>query len=213
VASGSEPAVPGTGDELGPPRPLTESDLATAVPAIARAFSWHEPWGAWALPDPSTREATLAGLVEADVRERFLPAGEAWTIGGVSVTLWIPPAGEPGAELFSKRRSEADYAVYGPRGSALREADEQRAAMLPSEPHWYLDTLATDPAWRRKGLGARLLDHDLEVRDERGDACALDTHTAENVAFYGRRGFEVIASGRMPADGPELFVMFRPAGG
>lgn len=214
MASGSEPGVAASDvAELGPPRALSESDLATAVPAIARAFAWHEPWGAWVLPDESSREATLAERVEADIRERFLSAGECWTIGGVCVTLWIPPAEEPGAGPLSHRRSETDYAVYGARADALREADRQRAEMVPTEPHWYLDTIATDPAWRRRGLGARLLDHDLEIRDERGEACALDTHTPENVGFYGRRGFEVIATGRMPEDGPELFVMFRPARG
>lgn len=211
MASGSEPGRDPS--RLGPPRPLAESDLARAVPAIARAFAWYEPWGAWVLPDETRREAILTALIEADIRERFLVAGECWTIGAVAVTLWIPPPGEPGAELLSRRRSDDDYVVYGPRGASLREADARLAALLPTEPHWYLDTIATDPAWRRRGLGARLLDHDLSVRDARGDACALDTHTPENVAFYSRRGFEVIASERMPDGGPELFVMFRPARG
>lgn len=209
MASGSEPAA--SPAELGPPRALRESDLPTAVPSIAKAFSWHEPWGAWALPDESKREQILSSLIEADIRERFLAAGEGWTIGGVCVTLWIPPQSEPGSELFARRRSEEDYAVYGARGEALREADRRLAEMLPAEEHWYLDTIATDPDWRRRGIGGRLLDHDLEIRDSRGHACALDTHTPENVAFYRRRGFELIAEGRMPDDGPDLYVMFRPA--
>ena len=211
MASGSEPGSAAA--ELGPPRRLTEADLATAVPAIARAFAWHEPWGAWVLPDRSSREAILTALIEADIRERFLVAGECWTIGALAVTLWIPPPREPGAELLSRRRSDSDYAVFGDRGDGLREADRRLAALLPDTEHWYLDTIATDPAWRRRGLGARLLDHDLAVRDASGHACALDTHTPENVAFYGRRGFEVIATERMPDGGPELFVMFRPARG
>ena len=211
MASGSEPAADPA--ELGPPRPLREEDLATAVPATARAFAWREPWGAWVLPDEASRESTLAARIEADVRERFLAAGECWTIGAVCVTLWIPPPSEPGAAVFARRRSDADYEVYGDRGAALREADRRLAELVPADPHWYLDTIATDPDWHGRGLGGRLLDHDLEIRDAHGHACALDTHTAENVGFYRRRGFEVVASERLPDGGPDLHVMYRPPGG
>ena len=61
-----------------------------------------------------------------------------------------------------------------------------------------------------EGLGGRLLDHDLAIRDAAGDACALDTHTPDNIAFYGRRGFEAIGEGRLRG-GPPVVVMFRPA--
>ena len=52
----------------GDPRPLNRASAGRAAITIARAFAWHEPWGAWALPDPRTRERTLARLVEADIR-------------------------------------------------------------------------------------------------------------------------------------------------
>ena len=221
MVSGSEPGLEassgegeGEGDPPGgEPRALTEADLPEAAVAIAKAFAWHEPWGAWALPDPVTRERVLVGRIEADIRERFLSAGEASTIAAVAVTLWIPPVAEPGAAIFARRRSDEDYALYGERGEALREADRALAAMIPPGEHWYLDTIATHPRWRRRGLGARLLDHDLAIRDSRAQACALDTHTPENVAFYSRRGFDVVAKGTMPAEGPDLYVMVRPARG
>ena len=210
----TDPAGLAEGDEiarLGEPRALEPGEVGAASDSIARAFAWHEPWAAWALPGEASREATLAGLIEANVRERFLPRGEAWTIGAASVTLWIPPASVAGSEVFARRRSDADYAVYGARGAALRSADRMLARMLPVGDHWYLDTIATAPEWRRAGLGARLLDHDLAIRDSRGEACALDTHTADNVAFYERRGFEVIARDVLPEGGPDLIVMRRPA--
>lgn len=207
MASASELAA------LGGPRPLEPGDLELAVPAIARAFAWHEPWGEWALPDPADRERILSRLVGDDVRERFLPHGECWTIGGVCVTLWIPPPSTGAADVFARRRGEAEYALYGDRAEDMRAGDDLITALKPAGEHWYLDTIATAPQWHRRGLGARLLDHDLAIRDAAGDACALDTHTAENVAFYERRGFEVIGEGRLPGGGPELFVMHRPPGG
>ena len=197
---------------LGAPRPLGVSEAAIAAAAIARAFAWHEPWGAWVLPDPAGREATLRRLVERDLRERFLPHGRCTTIGSISVALWVPPAGEPGAEVFASRRGEAEYAEYGGEADRVRRGDELLRSLLAANTdgeHWYLDTIATDPSHRGRGLGGRLLDHELAAHDARGRRCALDTHTRENVAFYERRGFEVVATGGLPDGGPELFVLVR----
>jgi ribosomal protein S18 acetylase RimI-like enzyme len=192
------------------PEPLNPASAVRAAITIARAFAWHEPWGAWALPDPRTRERTLARLVEADIRDRFLPFGKGSTIEGLAVTLWVPPPSHPGGSKFGARRGEAEYAAYGPQGDAMRAGDELVAGLRPEGDHWYLDTIATDPEWMGRGLAGRLLDHDLAERDSRGESSALDTHSIENVRFYERRGFEVIARATLPAGGPDLFVMLRP---
>lgn len=197
---------------LGDPRALDLADLARATSSIARAFAWHEPFGEWAMPDPSDREERLSARVEADIRNRFLLEGECWTIGGGCVTLWIPPLSGDGTEALAARRSESDYESFGEMADALRAGDALINSLKPEQAHWFLDTIATAPEYHRRGLGATLLDHDLALRDAAGDACALDTHTADNVSFYERRGFEVTGEGKL---GPDLsvYVMFRPAGG
>jgi ribosomal protein S18 acetylase RimI-like enzyme len=200
VASASEADV----SHLGDPRPLELSDLPAATRSIARAFAWHEPWGEWAMPDPSDREERLHALIEADVRERFLPHGECWTIGGACTTLWIPPAGRPGTEVFANRRGEAEYAAYGEVGDSMRAGDALITSLKPAGEHWYLDTIATEPGLFRRGLAGRLLDHDLAIRDAAGDVCALDTHTPDQISFYERRGFEVVGRGDLS---PELSVV------
>lgn len=192
------------------PRLLAPGEVERAALTAARAFAWHEPWGAWALPDPATREARLRELIAADIRDRFLPLGRASTIGGVCIALWCPPPSAAAAATFGPRRDEDAYAAFGQRGEALREADELLASLIPPGDHWYLDTLATDPERMRQGLGGRLLDHDLAALDAMGATTALDTHTRENVAFYERRGFEVVGSARIPREGPDLYVMVRP---
>ncbi len=193
------------------PRPLREDDLERAVRSVTRAFAWHEPWGDWALPDERTREEKLRGLVEGDIRERFLPHGECWTIDGACVSLWIPPPSADPTGAFAERRPKEDLEVYGERAAAIRAGDELLTALKPRVEHWYLDTLATEPESMGRGLGGRLLDHDLAVFDARGETCALDTHTLDNVAFYERRGFEVITHATLPDGGPHLYVMIRAA--
>jgi len=198
-----------TGAAPAEPRPLTEADVDRASLTVARAFAWHEPWGAWALPDEDSREQRLRGMVAGDIRERFLPLGRASTIDGVCVSLWCPPASHPNAAAFGPRRDDNAYELFGERLEALRAADALLQTLIPAGDHWYLDTLATEPARMREGLGGALLDHDLAQMDAAGETAALDTHTPENVAFYERRGFEVVASSEVPHGGPPLFVMLR----
>ena len=188
------------------PRRLEVGDVDRVARVLARAFAWHEPWGDWAMPDPSDREQRIFDRFRWDLLERFIPEGECWTIGGASATMWIPP----GVEALATRRSEADYASYGEVADAMREGDELIAALKPDVEHWYLDTIATDPDLHGQGLGGRLLDHDLAIRDANGQASALDTHTDDNIAFYGRRGFEVVGEGQLRG-GPPVIMMFRPA--
>jgi len=190
------------------PRPLEAADVDRAARVFARAFAWHEPWGDWAMPDPADREERIYAQFHGDLLDRFIPFGECWTIGGAASTMWIPP----GVEQLASRRSESDYANYGEVADAMRAGDELIAALKPRTEHWYLDTIATDPALHGRGLGGRLLDHDLAIRDACGHACALDTHTAENVGFYARRGFEVIGEGPL-GDDLNVYMMFRPPAG
>jgi ribosomal protein S18 acetylase RimI-like enzyme len=175
---------------------------------VARAFH-DSPWGKWAMPDESSREATYRRLLEAEIAGLFIPWGEAWILGGASVALWIPPASRPGAARFERRRGDAEYAAFGDREPLLRGFDDLVGSLRPEVEHWYLDTLATDPERMGQGLAGRLLDHGLARRDAEGVAVALDTEAEENVAFYRRRGFEVTARSRLPGDGPPIWMMLR----
>ena len=198
---------------LGEPRRMSPADIPRAAITFARAFGWHEPFYAWLMPEEATREGRIVAKVTEDLRDRFIPEGECWTIGaGAAITMWIPPLSGAGTEALAARRSDSDYAAYGEFGPALRAGDELINSLKPPQPHWFLDSIATHPDFLRKGLGGRLLDHDLAIRDAAGDACALDTHTPDNIAFYERRGFQVRGEGEL-APGLNVYVMFRPPGG
>jgi ribosomal protein S18 acetylase RimI-like enzyme len=211
VDSGSEPELqPGSdADALGDPEPLQPEHIERAARTFAQAFAWHEPFYEWLMPEESTREERIFELVEADLRDRFLDEGWCWTIGGgAAITMWIPPLSRTGKEKLAARRSDGDYAKYGEFADGLRAGDQLIRNLKPPQPHWFLDTIAVAPEYHRQGLGAKLLDHNLAIRDEAGDVCALDTHTDDNIGFYGRRGFEVAGHGPL-AEGLEVYVMVR----
>jgi GNAT superfamily N-acetyltransferase len=107
------------------------------------------------------------------------------------------------------RRDAAQYDIYGGRAPLVRANDELIASLRPASPHWYLDTLATDPERFGEGLAGRLIDHGLAIRDANGESVALDVHLERNRRFYERWGFEAIASGRLPGEDLELTIMLR----
>ncbi len=207
--SGSEPEAAAAEGDLGEPERLRPEHIERAARTFARAFAWHEPFYEWLMPEESTREERIYELVEADLRDRFVDEGWCWTIGaGAAITLWIPPLSGSGEEKLAARRSDEDYAKYGEHADGLRAGDALINSLKPPQPHWFLDTIAVAPEYHRQGLGARLLDHNLEIREAAGDVCALDTHTEDNIGFYGRRGFEVVGHGPL-SPGLDVYVMVR----
>jgi GNAT superfamily N-acetyltransferase len=83
-----------------------------------------------------------------------------------------------------------------------------RAAPTPPASAFYVDALATDPDFRRRGAARALLaEAEREARRRRIPAIALDT-TIENAparALYGREGYDEVAY-QPPARGLAGFV-------
>jgi len=59
-------------------------------------------------------------------------------------------------------------------------------------PHWYLFALGTKPELQGTGMGSALIDIGAAKADAAGIPCYLETGTESNVAFYTKRGFEII---------------------
>jgi ribosomal protein S18 acetylase RimI-like enzyme len=78
-------------------------------------------------------------------------------------------------------------------------------------PMWYLPWLGVDPEAQRSGVGAALLGDMFRRSDASGVACLLETEKQANVPYYERHGFRVVASGRLPLDGPRFWTMRRDA--
>ena len=68
-----------------------------------------------------------------------------------------------------------------------------------------------EPGRQGQGIGGRLIQPVLVQADKDGMPCYLETQTESNVAFYQRRGFEVISDGQAPGEGFRIWTMLREA--
>jgi len=144
------------------------------------------------------------------VAER-IRAGTTWTTdecaGGA---LWSPPE-HPHPAFFDRLRIALRFLRglgrrFGEVAAGLGQVVERR----PTEPHWYLSLLGTDPAQQGRGVGSALLRPILERCDAEGWPAYLESSKEANLAFYRRHGFEVVEALHLPA-GPQIWTMSREA--
>lgn len=157
-----------------------------------RAFA-EDPLMRWIVPDDDDYHGGLGEALQRLMFVMWLGAGEIWTTDDcVALAAWSPPdpvfTEELGVEIVKIREG-------------FPEDMQQRLAHLrpvlrehrPTDPHWYLNILATHPDWQRQGLGYGVME---PVRN-RCDADALgqylETATEDDIAYYRSRGFEITA--------------------
>ncbi|MGH2985106.1 MAG: GNAT family N-acetyltransferase [Solirubrobacterales bacterium] len=80
----------------------------------------------------------------------------------------------------------------------------------PDRPHSHLGPLGVDPELQGRGIGSLMLAEYTRRLDARGEHSYLETDKPENVALYGRFGFEILEEAEV-LEVPNWF-MWRPAG-
>ncbi len=77
---------------------------------------------------------------------------------------------------------------------------------LGDSDYWYLNNMAVSKEVRGTGLGARLLEQELETLEAGGvfESAALVTQRPENVTFYQRLGFQVVWEDRIGSGANEF---------
>lgn len=194
---------------------LTPDLVGSAAMALARAFA-DDPMWAYLYPDAGVRARAEPAVMRATMHDT-LPFGETYAslVDGVpaSVACWLPPGGYPQSAWRVLR-----FALGAARGAPLHGArlvPKLRRLMTAvdrahtNDAHWYLSLLGTDPARQGHGHAASVLHPALARCDEEGIPAYLETTKEQNLAWYGRHGFELVEELR-PIDGcPPIWTMRR----
>jgi ribosomal protein S18 acetylase RimI-like enzyme len=196
---------------------LVKPQKTQAAQMLARAFLVDPAYTAL-FPDQAERERSLKWLFGA-VTGYSLVYGLVHTTPAVEgAACWLSP-GNAEITLWRILRTglglQRAVARFNPQSrqeflSALAYMDEIHKREVPG-PHWYLWALGVEPGCQGQGIGSRLIAPVLAQADQDGVACYLETQTESNVAFYQRRGFEVISDGQAPGEGFRIWTMLREA--
>ena len=188
------------------------ADLDAIVATVTAAFFDDPLWGP-IFPDRAHRAAQASQLWRLFVTSASLRYPWTFVAGDAdAAAVWVPPGGH---ELTDDESAGYDEFLVGFAGRIA--ADEIMAIgkvfddAHPTEPHFYLSLLATNPAARGHGHGIELVRDGLSRIDALGMPAYLESsNPAANDARYRRVGFEPIDELVMPS-GHRVTTMWRPA--
>jgi len=189
-------------------RAAERSEFPHLADVLVRAF-WLDPFHQWLFPDEDARPRRQRLLFER-VLEIYGRHGAVYTTDdGAGAALWDPPR-ENGPSLLELVTFVIRVLpVFGVRAFRIAQGMAPMATLHPEEPHWYLSILGADPACQRSGVGTALLRPILQRCDLEGTSAYLEASRIENVPYYERFGFEVVAPLAMPVGGPVVYRMKR----
>ena len=189
-------------------------DVRTAGPAdveevgrILAAGFGDDPVLSWVFEEPG-RADKLGALFSFMAAEAVVPQGATYLLRG-SCAAWTPPGTPPWpAERGVRLVTSLARSCTAGDLERLGVLDEFVRAAHPTELHWYLGQLATEPPLRGRGAGATLLRHSLVPVDADHLPAYLESTNPRNVPLYERHGFEVTRTIDLPG-GPSLTAMWR----
>jgi ribosomal protein S18 acetylase RimI-like enzyme len=191
-------------------RAAVASDFTPLSQSLARAFLTDPVFRFLA---PNGDDAARLKKLEAVMGIFFklgLPHGACYTTTHYeSVTLWRPP-----------NEWDVPFWAYVTNGPALLSAfgggvfralavADMMEKVHPHEPHWYLQTIGTDPAFQGKGYGGVIMRDRLAAVDAAHMPCYLESSKDTNIPIYQSFGFELTGEMQVPNGGPKIWPMWR----
>ena len=172
------------------------------------------PTAVWLVDDPAERIAAVGGqfaiLVEhAAAHGGIATAGRDGALEGALVwfdrTKDEPPIPDYDARL---------RAACGRHYDAFAELDRAMDEQHPAEPHLYVALVGVRADARGRGVAAQMLRGIHKGLDESGTAAYLEAVSPRTAALYASLGYRPHGEPfPIGPGGPQLYPMWRPAGG
>jgi ribosomal protein S18 acetylase RimI-like enzyme len=176
-------------------RPIEFGDAAALIgrgmcdnPSNVRVFAIH---------DKERRIGAMARFfrpVMQSLYERGLLWG-AFRGGALAGVCGMARPGFCQPTAFDKLRLVPAVMLKNPGGTVLRVVrwTGEWARRDPTEPHWHLGPVAVDPLFQHQGIGSRMMSVFCACMDEFNAVAYLETDKSENVRFYQKFDFTVVA--------------------
>jgi predicted N-acetyltransferase YhbS len=181
-------------------RSATMADVEAIARVLARAFQ-DDPGTIVIEPDAERRrtgfERFFRTFATASIRDGGDVVVPADTVRGVA--CWFGPDAHGPTEAGLAEAGMGLVAdTFGAEATgrlvAMVGKIEAQHTELMSGPHLRLEFFGVDPASQGRGIGGALADHGHRRADALGLPCYLETFTETNIAYYGHRGYRVIAT-------------------
>jgi ribosomal protein S18 acetylase RimI-like enzyme len=200
----TRPKTPGTPGI----RQVTAADIDAVALTLAKAFE-DDPVKLFLTGGKSLAPERTTPFFTAFQRIQ-LPHGLVFTTPGLeAASIWAPPGEWKIPITKIVRHSPAFLKLYGVRFFSNLGVLADMEKLHPTEPHYYLEVIGTDPAHQGKGFGSKLMGPILDRADREGVGAYLESSKESNVSFYSRFGFEVTQELHHRRNGPTMWLMWR----
>ncbi len=211
-----DPSTGKTASEMLDVRRLAPEQRQRAADVLTRAFH-DDPIERYVFPDPVERDRANQFMFAAVVHDCLAHGAVITDSRMAGVACWLAP-GKTHLTLVGmllQARLGVALALLRFRGqdrnrfqAVYNHIGEVHERVMP-RPHWYLLALAVDPAFQGQGVGGKLVQPMLAQADATGVPCCLEPVEERNVAFYQRRGFEIIHHEPVSMHGGPVWYMAR----
>jgi GNAT superfamily N-acetyltransferase len=192
-------------------RPVQHHDVGPLAAALTRAFA-DDPVTRWVYGGEAATSRWSERFFAWQLR-RLMPQDVSWTTadGAGGAALWALPDQwrESARETFGLVR--LTFRGVLPRLPRILRGLGQVEVRHPSERHLYLAVLGVDPSRQGQGVGSQLIRAGLDLCDREHLPAYLETGKEQNLAFYGRHGFQVVDRVELPK-GPPVWFLWREPG-
>lgn len=191
-------------------RAATWEDGGSIVPLLARAFA-DDPAVRWMIREDARHDEGMTAWFRATFEHLTMPHDLSFVTDGElrGAALWVPP-GEGGVSWWKQVLLAPEMLRAFGWKKLKRSLDSVNMVLdlHPTEPHYYLSTLAVEPAHQGRGLGKALMAPMLARCDAEQVPAYLEC-IDRNVPLYRSRGFEVKRTAPLVGGGPMMNFMWR----